>query len=111
MFRANIHPYMPSPLNFTRKASGPTATWRNSGSVTVDLDSFDIRPEATLEFSQGAMLVLRDPNAKMIQCTWKATADGFHQAFRGKFTIQVDEPLDVTSFVREQLEKLGEADS
>ena len=86
--------------HLTPRKTGPTADWSNSGSVTVHLTSFDIRPESRLEFDENAVLTVRDSEVSSIACSWKATADGFHQAFRGEFTLEVDEPLDITEYVR-----------
>ncbi|MDJ0337928.1 hypothetical protein [Cryobacterium sp. PH31-O1] len=78
-----------------------STTFRNSGSVTIDLDVGDLRPRRTWS-SDGEHLVLalRRPGMTEVNGSWELTARGHHRVFSGELTVPVAKPLNITELIR-----------
>ena len=93
MARSISMPSLPSPTTF-----------RNSGSVDIDIDLGDLRPRQRWSTGEEEMvLFLRTTGVTEIHGTWTMTARDHHRVFTGTLTVPVAEPLDITASVAEAL--------
>lgn len=82
----------------------PSVTFRNGGSVTVDIRVGDLRPRQTYR-TRGDRLVLvvdQEANVAELTGTWKITARGHHKVFEGSLVVPV-ESRDVTAAMEHAL--------
>lgn len=91
-----------------------SSMWTNTGSVDIEVEVGDLRPED--EFytdDEDAVLVIYGEPPEKVRGTWKATARGYHEVFKGETTVPVGEPRDLTNAIRNflRLEKPRAADS
>jgi hypothetical protein len=101
--------YMP-PMNLYARGGGPStfrppsSTWKNSGSVDVDVVVGDLRPETTFVTDDGASgLIILGEAPDCIQGTWRGTVRGYNQVFKGTCEMEAIERHDLTDWVRELL--------
>lgn len=91
--------YMPDvgPGNFPPSSS----SWRNSGSVDVDVTVGDLRPKATFKTDdeESVLVVIGDAPEK-VTGNWSATVRGYNEVFTGELIVEVAEPRDLTNAVR-----------
>lgn len=87
----------------------PSVSFRNGGSVDLNLDIGELRPRGSYE-SQDEEFVLYvvDPSLAAIHGTWQLTARDHNEVFEGEVTIPVASPVDVTDAARRVLRLLGE---
>ena len=77
------------------------SSWRNSGSVEVEVDVGDLRPEATFAtYDKASVLVIFGEVPESIQGTWRATARGYNEVFKGTCTVALTQPRDLTKLFR-----------
>lgn len=98
--------YMPAlsaglyqPSNFNIRPS--SSTWTNTGSVNIDVRVGDLRPEA--EFvtgDNGSVLVIYGDAPEEVHGSWRATARGYNEVFKGETTVAVGQPRDLTKGIR-----------
>jgi len=73
------------------------SSWRNSGSVEVEVDVGDLRPEATfVTYDEESVLVIFGEVPESIQGTWRATARGYNEVFKGTCTVALTKSRDLT---------------
>lgn len=88
--------------------------WTNTGSVDIEVDVGDLRPEEEcITVDEDAVLVIYGEAPEMVRGTWKATARGYHEVFKGETVVTVEEPRDLTSAIRAflKLEKPRSSDA
>lgn len=79
----------------------PDASWKTTGSVDVDVDVGDLRPEATFRTGDGeAILLIRGEPPERIEGTWTATARGYNEVFTGAVEVMIAEPTHLTNLIR-----------
>lgn len=84
--------------------STPQVTFRNSGSVSIDIHVGDLRPRKVFETDDDDLvLVVRDYEMAAIRGTWQATVRDRDEVFEGELVVPVEAPRDLTDFVREVL--------
>jgi hypothetical protein len=85
-------------------------TFRNDGSVTVEVSVGDLRPRKTYRTDGDEMVLVVDGDGLTeLRGTWKVTARGHHAVFEGELVIPV-EPRDFTAGMTHMLSGLrGEA--
>ena len=91
-------PSLPSSISF-----------RNDGSVTVNVDVGDLRPLHTYRTDDDLVLVVDDENRTELNGTWKITARGHNAVYEGNLVMPV-ETQDITTRM-ERLLKLLRKDS
>lgn len=91
-----------------RPANVPQATWRNGGSIDVELN-VSLRSEQSHVFDDDEMIVVqRTPESDDdVTVDWEATVDGVNEVFRGTFTVEVADAIDITQPLREYLALLA----
>jgi len=91
-----------SPSLYAPRPYVPSSTsWRTTGSVDVDIDVGDLRPEATFSSNGGeSILVIRGEVPTSIRGTWTATARGYNEVFKGEVEVMVAEPAILTDMLR-----------
>lgn len=76
-------------------------TFRNSGSVTVDIAVGDLRPRQTHRTdSDDLVLIVRSPELSSVRGTWQATARDRDEVFEGELQVDVEPPQDLTAMLR-----------
>ncbi|AWY95808.1 Hypothetical protein CB129slpB_1108 [Propionibacterium freudenreichii] len=82
----------------------PDASWRTTGSVDVDVNVGNLRPEGAFQTEDDdSILIVRGEAPENIRATWAATAQGYNEVFKGDFTVPVAEPTCLTELIRECL--------
>lgn len=85
--------YIPSSVSF-----------RNGGSVDLDLDVGDLRPLGSYESEdEEFVLIVADTSLTSIHGTWQLTARDHNEVFRGETDVPVSEPTDITEAARDVL--------
>ncbi|MFI1195335.1 helix-turn-helix domain-containing protein [Micromonospora sp. NPDC020750] len=77
--------YIPTPVY---PGPGPTYIVRDTGSVTIEYDDFELRAEETKTLELVPLLVHEEPGTQLT-ATWTATADGIRGRITGEFIITV----------------------
>ncbi|MEN2741625.1 hypothetical protein ABCS02_27895 [Microbacterium sp. X-17] len=91
--------YMPSPGPGSTLAS--RSSWRNSGSVDIDVRVGDLRPQATFSTKDAeSVLVIVGNTPEKVTGTWSATVRGYNAIFKGPLDVKVGKPRDLTAGVR-----------
>lgn len=92
------------PSSLTRAYTPPSISYRNGGSVTLDLTVGDLRPRGVyVSEEQEIVLVVEDPSMAEIHGTWEFTARGHNQVYTGDFAIEVGPAHDLTEQARQIL--------
>lgn len=79
-------------------------TWSNSGSVDLDFEIGDLRPQQMWTYDeQEITLLLHNDGGPEIHGTWRLTARDHHQLFTGTVTLPTAEPVDLTRYLRQSL--------
>lgn len=105
----DIGGYIPMPnvyqSNFNPSSFRPSSsTWKNSGSVDVEVDVGDLRPEATfVTDDEETVLVIFGEAPESVEGRWRATTRGYNEVFKGKLTVELTEPRDLTRPLRHLL--------
>lgn len=82
----------------------PDASWRTTGSVDVDVNVGDLRPEGGFETDDGdSILIVRGETPETLRGDWAATARGYNEVFKGNVVISIAAPTLLTELVREAL--------
>ncbi len=68
--------------------TGPNFTVRDTGSVTIDFDGIDLRPEQRLKLPPVRLLV-ESPEGSILDVEWKATAGNVPRRLTGSFRLTV----------------------
>jgi len=84
-------------------ASGPRATFSNGGSVRATFELPELRPFGVATLDDDVVLIIRDPAMTTVEGAWSATARDVNARFEGQFVLPVQEPRDVTKYVRDFL--------
>ncbi|MGW5557079.1 AlbA family DNA-binding domain-containing protein [Micromonospora sp. NPDC003944] len=82
----NFAAHIPAPVY---PGPGPSYTVRDSGSVTIEYDDFELRAEESVNLEPVPLFVLEEPDATLT-ATWSATAAEVRGRLTGEFTITVD---------------------
>jgi|GEM_PF-1327151 len=78
-----------------------STSWKNSGSVDVEVDVGDLRPEATfVTDDEESVLVLLGEVPESVRGTWRATARGYNEVFKGTSTVTLADARDLTTPLR-----------
>lgn len=90
-------PYVPSIGPFT----SPSITFKNGGSVTLELEVGELRPRGVFE-SEGdeIVLVVADPSLSSIEGTWELTARDHNEVYSGETIVEVAPRHDCTTAAR-----------
>ncbi|MDE9364443.1 hypothetical protein PZ938_02390 [Luteipulveratus sp. YIM 133132] len=84
------------------------SSWKNSGSVTIQVDVGDLRPRATFESDdEESVLILRGEASETVHGTWQATVRGYDEVFTGELSVEVAKPGLLTELLRQQLRVPG----
>ncbi len=82
----------------------PSVSFKNGGSVDLDLDIGELRPLGSYESEdEEFVLVVADPTLTAIRGTWRLTARDYNEVFNGEITIPVGSPVDITDAARRVL--------
>ena len=82
----------------------PDASWRTTGSVEVDINVGDLRPEGGFETDDGdSILIVRGETPETLRGDWAATVRGYNEVFKGNVVISIAAPTLLTELVREAL--------
>lgn len=65
-------------------------TVRDTGSVDIEYDEFELRPDETIRLDPVPLLVREDPGT-ILPATWHATAEGVRKRLTGEFPLAVAE--------------------
>jgi hypothetical protein len=82
----NFAAHIPAPVY---PGPGPSYIVRDSGSVTIEYDDFELRAEDSVTLEPVPLFVLEEPGATLT-ATWSATAAEVRGRLAGEFTITVD---------------------
>lgn len=75
----------------------PSVSFRNGGSVDLDLDIGELRPLGTYESEdEEFVLVVADASLTSIHGTWQLTARDHNEVFTGEIDVPVNDPADLT---------------
>ncbi|WP_144876309.1 hypothetical protein [Microbacterium sp. 1.5R] len=89
------------PQSFSGTYIPPSVSFKNGGSVDLDLDVGELRPRGTYESEDDEfVLVVADASMTMIHGTWQLTARDHNEVFTGVIDIPVGEPVDLTDSAR-----------
>ncbi|MEU6204119.1 RNA-binding domain-containing protein [Micromonospora musae] len=95
----NIGSYIPTSLY---PGPGPSYIARDTGSVTIEYDDFELRAEETKTMELVPLLMHEEPDTRLT-ATWSATAAGMRGRIAGEFTITVSpSTLDLQKFDEDQ---------
>jgi hypothetical protein len=91
-----------SPSLYAPRPYVPSSTsWRTTGSVDVEIEVGDLRPEATFTSDDGeSILIVRGKVPTSIRGTWTATARGYNEVFKGEVEVMVANPVLLTDMLR-----------
>jgi hypothetical protein len=82
----------------------PSVSFKNGGSVDLDLDIGELRPLGSYESEdEEFVLFVADASLTAIRGTWQLTARDHNEVFKGEISIPVASPVDVTSAARRVL--------
>lgn len=82
----------------------PSVSFRNGGSVDLDLSVGDLRPLGTYESEdEEFVLVVSDASLTSVHGIWQLTARDHHKVFTGATRISVADPRDITGIARQVL--------
>lgn len=89
----SIGPYIPS-----------TISYKNGGSVTLELNVGELRPRGTFESEHDEIvLVVMDRGLTTIKGTWELTARDHNEVYGGEIALDVAAPHDLTLVARQVL--------
>ncbi|VEJ58647.1 hypothetical protein [Arachnia propionica] len=89
-------PYAPRPF------LPPSASWKTTGSVDVEVNVGDLRPEATFQTDDGhAVLLICGEVPEYISGTWTATARDYNEIFSGTVQVAIAEATYLTNLIRD----------
>lgn len=95
---AYMHPSTPG------QYIAPSVSFRNGGSVDLDLDIGELRPFGSYESEdEEFVLLVEDLSLTAIQGTWQLTACDHDEVFVGEITIPLASPIDVSDAARRVL--------
>lgn len=87
----------------------PSVSFKNGGSVDLDLDIGELRPLGDYESEdEEFVLFVADATLPTIHGTWQLTARDHNEVFKGEVTIAVASPVDVTEAARRVLRLQGD---
>lgn len=97
---ANLAPfYSGSPI--PQYTPPPSITFRNGGSVALDVEVGELRPRGTYESEDDAVvLVVADRSLEMIHVTWELTARDHNHVYTGETNVAVTGDRNFTREVR-----------
>lgn len=82
----------------------PSVSFRNGGSVDLDLDVGELRPLGTYESEEEEfVLVVADSSLTSIHGTWQLTARDHNEVFKGEIDVPVAPARDITKAARDML--------
>lgn len=82
----------------------PSVSFRNGGSVDLDLDVGELRPLGSYESEEDEfVLVVADASLASIRGTWQLTARDHNEVFTGEIDVPVMEPRCITEAARDVL--------
>jgi hypothetical protein len=82
----------------------PSVSFKNGGSVDLDLDVGELRPLGTYESEdEEFVLVVADKTLTSIRGTWQLTARDHNEVYTGEIDIPVADARDVTEIARQIL--------
>lgn len=101
--------FLYSANSYAPNISSPYGSVRftNGGSVTLDFDLKELRPQAifTSDDDDDFVLILRDREITEIRGSWKVTVKGHHEVYEGEFTVEVTPETRVfTDHIRSSFE-------
>lgn len=80
---------------------GPGFIVRDTGSVDIEYDEFELRPDEMIRLDPVPLFVREDPGATLT-ATWQATAEGVRKRLTGEFTLTiVESSLDLENLDRD----------
>ena len=89
-------PYAPRPF------LPPSASWKTTGSVDVEVNVGDLRPEATFQTDDGhAVLLICGEVPEYISGMWTATARDYNEIFSGTVQVAIAEATYLTNLIRD----------
>ncbi|MCI1788698.1 MAG: hypothetical protein LKI58_11685 [Actinomyces sp.] len=99
---AGINPSLYGGLSMNPNDFKPSSsTWKNTGSVDVNVYVGDLRPEDTVTTDdEDSVLVFLGEAPEFVRATWRATARGYDDVFTGETKVEVGEPRDLTDAMR-----------
>jgi hypothetical protein len=99
---AGINPSLYSGLSMNPNNFKPSSsTWKNTGSVDINVYVGDLRPEGTFTTDdEDSVLVFLGDAPEIVRGTWRATARGYDDVFTGEITVEAGEPRDLTDAMR-----------
>ena len=87
-----------------RKYIPLSVSYKNGGSVALELDVGELRPRGIYESeNEELILVVKDEALTGIEATWELTARDHNDVYTGEFTVQVGQPRDLTGVARQIL--------
>lgn len=90
----------------------PSVSFRNGGSVDLDLDVGELRPLGSYESEdEEFVLVVADASLESIHGTWQLTARDHNEVFTGEVDVPVASARDITDAARDVLGLGSEVDS
>lgn len=90
----------------------PSVSFRNGGSVDLDLDLGELRPLGSYESEdEEFVLVVADASLVSIHGTWQLTARDHNEVFTGEVDVPVADAKDITEAARDVLGLRSEVDS
>lgn len=82
----------------------PSISYKNGGSVDLNLDVGELRPRGTYESEdEEIVLVVADPSLTSIRGTWELTARDHHEVYTGEIDVAVAGNRDLTAVARQIL--------
>lgn len=94
--------YVPPSIPGTYVA--PSVSFRNGGSVDLDLDVGELRPLGTYQSEdEEFVLVVADSSLTSIHGTWQLTARDHNEMFRGEIDVPIAQARDITNAARDVL--------
>lgn len=82
----------------------PSVSFRNGGSVDLDLDVGELRPLGSYESEdEELVLIVADKTLTSIHGTWQLTARDHHEVYTGSIDVPVSGDRDITKFSRRLL--------
>jgi hypothetical protein len=88
---------------------GKRRSFKNGGSVDLDLDIGETRPLGSYESrNEEFVLSVKYPSPTPIYSTWKLTTRAHTEVFKSEVMVPVASPVDVTDAARRVLRHQGE---
>lgn len=92
--------YTPSATQYIR----PSISYKNGGSVDLNLDVGELRPRGTYESEdEEIVLVVADRSLTSIRGTWELTARDYNNVYTGEIDVAVAGDRDLTAVARDIL--------